>query len=398
LKNNYIDLVECVQKTLGSRILYSKDCILLSDDIYYKIQVRISAQTLRRFMNFIVDGVKISNTSLNYLSVYCGYENYQDFLELYIRNNNNVDSKEIKFIKLFFSINPKSSETDENYHNASKNIAKLLFSNEDLLNSTSTFLSKNKAAQIFFFERFPFIDAISSGYSMHLTKYIKEKKNFEAQLFGNSLLYLGLALSNNSQSSLFLNKINAIPDNLIFHPFPLARKYASNILDNYLTNNSVELEKWILLSINEASNDRWKKEFIYFPFFQFILADIFNLIERPIESEIMLQICELDYKRLPGFSLDEGYIEALDLIKAINLFQLGKLNDAKRILKRNKSKDIVFIMHDYFLIQRLLVEINFIQSKESTKYKKMYAEIIHLINKTKFYFFNNKLNNLRVNE
>ena len=30
------------------------------------------------------------------------------------------------------------------------------------------------------------------------------------------------------------------------------------------TNNSVELEKWILLSINEASNDRWKKEFIYF--------------------------------------------------------------------------------------------------------------------------------------
>ena len=112
-------------------------------------------------MNFIDDGVKISNTSLNYLSIYCGYENYKDFTELYNSDNVIVDSKDINFIKLFFSINPKNSETDENYHNASKNIAKLLYTNNELLNSTSTFLSKNKAAQIFFFERFPFIDTIS---------------------------------------------------------------------------------------------------------------------------------------------------------------------------------------------------------------------------------------------
>lgn len=396
MKNNYKNLVECIQQTFGSKILYSKDCLLISDDIYDKIQVRISAQTLRRLMNFIDDGVKISNTSLNYLSIYCGYENYKDFTELYNTDNVIVDSKDINFIKLFFSINPKNSETDENYHNASKNIAKLLYTNNELLNSTSTFLSKNKAAQIFFFERFPFIDTISSGFSIHLTKYIKEKNNFEAQLFGYSLLFFGLALSNKEERSFYINKINAIPDNLISHPFLLARKYASNILDNYLDENSEELEKWISLSIIEATNNKWKKEFINFPYFQFILSDIFNLIERPVESEIMLQICELDYKRLPGFSLDEGYIEALDLIKAINLFQLGNYTDAKRILKRNKSKDIVFIMHDYFLIQRLLVEINFIQSKESIKYKKMHAEIMHLINKTKFYFFKNKLNNLEI--
>ena len=133
------------------------------------------------------------------------------------------------------------------------------------------------------------------------------------------------------------------------------------------------------------------QKFIYFPFFQFILADIFNLIERPIESEIMLQICELDYKRLPGFSLDEGYIEALDLIKAINLFQLGKLNDAKRILKRNKSKDIVFIMHDYFLIQRLIVELRLIKSKASTKYITINNQLLNLIEKTNFTFFLDKI-------
>ncbi len=388
MKNNYKDLVESIQKTFGSRILYSKDCLLLSDDIYDNIQVRISAQTLRRLMNFIHDGVKISNTSLNYLSTYCGYDNYNDFIGLYNGNNVLVDSKDIKYIKLFFSINPKNSETDENYHNVSKNIAKLLLRDNDLLSSTSTFLAKNKSAQIYFFERFPFIDGLSSGYSIHLSKYLKEKNNYESQLFGMSLLYFGYAMSNNSKRSDVLKLINAIPEEQIYHPFPLARKFASNILEHYLNQNEFELEKWINLSIKEASNiSKWKREYINFPYFQFILADVLNLIERPQEASEVLEICELDYKRLPDFSLDEGYIEALDLIKAINLFQLGKVSESKRILKRINSKDIIFIMHDYLQIQRLKIELKMIKTKSSKKYQLKETELNRLINKTKFYFF-----------
>jgi hypothetical protein len=388
LKKKYKDLVDCVQKTFGSKVMFSKDCILLSDDIYDNIQVRISAQTLRRFMNFIDDGVKISNTSLNYLAVYCGYENYKDFIKLNNDNTKIVDSKDIKYIKLFYSINPKNPNLDENYHNASKNIAKLLLRDNDLLNSTSTFLAKNKSAQIFFYERFPFIDGLSSGYSIHLSKYLKEKNNYESQLFGMSLLYFGYAMSNNSKRSDVLKLINSIPEEQIYHPFPLARKFASNILEYYLNQNEFELEKWINLSLKEASNiSKWKREYINFPYFQFILADVLNLIERPQEASEVLEICELDYKRLPDFSLDEGYIEALDLIKAINLFQLGKVSESKRIMNRIHSKDIIFIMHDYFQIQRLIIELKMIQTKSSIKYQLKETELNRLVNKTKFYFF-----------
>ena len=101
----------------------------------------------------------------------------------------------------------------------------------------------------------------------------------------------------------------------------------------------------------------------------------------------MLEICELDYKRLPNFSLDEGYIEALDMIKAINLFQLGKVSESKRILNRIHSKDIIFIMHDYFQIQRLIIELKMIKIKTSKKYQLKEKELNRLINKTKFYFF-----------
>jgi hypothetical protein len=378
--------------------MYSKDCIELSEDIYKKIQVKISFQTLRRLFGFIKDGVKISNTSLHYLSLYCGYESFENFKDDYQKPIELVDDKDIKYIKLFFSIKTSSSQQDENYHNASKNIALLLFKNKALLNATSTFLSKNTTAQIYFFERFPFIDELSSGYALHLKKYLNEKKNAEAQLFGNCLLYFGYALSNNPLRSKIITIINSIELDPTTHPFPLGRKYACNILENYLNKNTTELERWIGLSIKEAINiNKRKNEFNNFPYFQFILSDVFNLIDRPNEAKEMIEICELDYKRVPDFTLDNGYLEALDLIKAINLVKLNKTADAKRILNRIKSTDIVFIMHDYFLIQRLLIELQLIKLKDSKKHEKLFLEIKSLIDKRKFYFFIDKLNSIKGN-
>jgi hypothetical protein len=398
LKYKIAHIKDSIENSFGKKIMYSKDCIELSEDIYKKIQVKISFQTLRRLFGFIKDGVKISNTSLHYLSLYCGYESFENFKDDYQKPIELVDDKDIKYIKLFFSIKTSSSQQDENYHNASKNIALLLFKNKALLNATSTFLSKNTTAQIYFFERFPFIDELSSGYALHLKKYLNEKKNAEAQLFGNCLLYFGYALSNNPLRSKIITIINSIELDPTTHPFPLGRKYACNILENYLNKNTTELERWIGLSIKEAINiNKRKNEFNNFPYFQFILSDVFNLIDRPNEAKEMIEICELDYKRVPDFTLDNGYLEALDLIKAINLVKLNKTADAKRILNRIKSTDIVFIMHDYFLIQRLLIELQLIKLKDSKKHEKLFLEIKSLIDKRKFYFFIDKLNSIKGN-
>jgi hypothetical protein len=398
LKYKIAHIKDSIETSFGKKIMYSKDCIELSEDIYKKIQVKISFQTLRRLFGFIKDGVKISNTSLHYLSLYCGYESFENFKDDYQKPIELVDDKDIKYIKLFFSIKTSSSQQDENYHNASKNIALLLFKNKALLNATSTFLSKNTTAQIYFFERFPFIDELSSGYALHLKKYLNEKKNAEAQLFGNCLLYFGYALSNNPLRSKIITIINSIELDPTTHPFPLGRKYACNILENYLNKNTTELERWIGLSIKEAINiNKRKNEFNNFPYFQFILSDVFNLIDRPNEAKEMIEICELDYKRVPDFTLDNGYLEALDLIKAINLVKLNKTADAKRILNRIKSTDIVFIMHDYFLIQRLLIELQLIKLKDSKKNEKLFLEIKSLIDKRKFYFFIDKLNSIKGN-
>jgi len=393
LIKEYQILIKCLENTWGQKILYSKDCNALSDDIYHKIHVKISSQTLRRVFGFIVDGVQISKSTLRYLANYSGYENYEDLMVQSSENLKPIDSSDVKYIKLFYSINPIKSHQDENYHNASKNIAKILYKKPEILQYASTYLSQSTAAQIYSFERFPFIDKLATGYQLHLKKYLREKSNPEAQLFGNCLLYTGYALSNNSSKRTeILRKLNEIPLHADIHPFPLGRKFACNILESYLNGEQQELENWIKLSVLEAATiSKRKNEYNNFPYFQFILSDVLNLIERPVEAGEIINICELDYKRVPGFNLDEGYLEALDLVKAINLFQQGKLKDAKRILARLESTDILFIMHDYFLIQRLIVQLRFIKSEKSLKYKKMLNEVKQLIEKTGFYFFKAKL-------
>lgn len=392
MKNKHLELKKCIQNTFGQEILYSKDCILLEKDIFDKIQLKISAQTLRRLYGFLADKVQISNTSLKHLSNYCGYNSYNELLNDSYNSSEDNYTNDLKYIKLFYSTNYSNSNFDENYHNAAKNLAKSIINNKGLLNKSTTFLSKNKTAQIYFFERFPYVDGLANGYQIHVQKYLKEKKNTEAQLFGYCLLYLGLALSNNSSRTEVLNKINALKITETIHPFPLARKYMSNILENYLNNNTKELEKWIKESLIESAKINYlNKEYSFFPFSQLIIADVLNLINRPIEAAEIIKTAELDYKRIPNSSLDYGYYEVFDLIKSINLFQLGKIDDAKRIIKRTKYNDVIFIMHDYFLIQRLILELNFIKSKASIKYQSKVKDLKHLIEKTNFYFFENNL-------
>ena len=100
----YQHLKHQIQLRYGDEILFSKDCEQLSLDIFEITSIKISAQTLRRLFGFINDGVQISNSSINFLAQYCGFENYENFLKYNNTKVLEVDSKDIKYIKLFYSI------------------------------------------------------------------------------------------------------------------------------------------------------------------------------------------------------------------------------------------------------------------------------------------------------
>lgn len=393
MKIDYENLKNHIFLRYGKPIKYYYECELLSNHIQDCIKEYISPQTLRRILGFIKSDSNPSKRTLDLVSNYCGFDNFRELINNeIIQNNRQLKTETISFIKEFYNI--KTSEiNDINYQKACGNIAKKLTADYKLLNSLNTYLSKNKTAQIYFFERYPYLDGIRQEYINSFKMYVQEKRTNESIIFSHSIIFLAAFLGNDDKNmGLQLNAINKIDDTSI-HPFPLARKMMSNILYYYTKNDSHNLEKWITTAFEiEKKLPRGNEKGVYFPYFQFIMTECFILIEDHNAAFKMLEIADIDYKKHNDGNIEDGYYECLDILKAYTYMLLGNKNIAKRILNKVENHKIIFISQNYYLIFRKIIELNLCKNAKSTKAINIQNELKFLINKTDFTYFNKKTN------
>ncbi len=72
-------LKDSVEVKFGRRIAYQKDCKILSDKLYEHTSQVVSPSTLRRFFGFLTTNSNPSRATLDILSTYCGYSDWNDF-------------------------------------------------------------------------------------------------------------------------------------------------------------------------------------------------------------------------------------------------------------------------------------------------------------------------------
>jgi hypothetical protein len=381
-------LKKLVETRYGKNIAFSNECEELSVHIKKSIQAIISPQTLRRLLGFIDDDVKPSKRTLHYISMYCGFQNYQELMKnLSNKKETAVSEKDDLFlIKQFYNIELSDNNIDINYQRACGNIAKIILKNPSLFEELAGYLSKNPVSQIYFFERYPYISGLCSGYLVHLKKYLQEKKTTEAKLFANCLFFLGAYLSDNlKDQKKYLDIINAIQNVDKLHPFPIARKIMSNVLYAFQIKDTESIKYWTKIAFEQENKfqTEWKSRNI-FPFYHYLMVDCFNLIGDYATSMKFVKIAELDYKSYNDGTIENGYYESFDLMKAICLYHLGEKNDAKRILNRTDSSALQFTFYEYHLIHRLRLEIKMCSNTNSVKKQKLQKELADLIIKTGF--------------
>ena len=378
-----------VETRYGKNIAFSNECEELSLHIKKSIQAIISPQTLRRLLGFIDDDVQPSKRTLHYISMYCGFQNFQELEKnLSDKKEETVSEKDDLFlIKQFYDIElSDNNNIDINYQRACGNIAKIILKNPKLLEELAGYLSKNPVSQIYFFERYPFISGLCNGYLIHLKKYLQEKKTPEAKLFANCLFFLGAYLSGNlKDQKKYLDIINSIQNVDKLHPFPIARKIMSNVLYAYQIKDTESIKYWTKIAFEQESKfqTEWKSRNI-FPFYHYLMVDCFNLIGDYDTSLKFIKIAELDYKSYNDGTIEIGYYESFDLMKAICIYHLGEKSDAKRILNRTDSSALQFTFHEYHLIHRLRLEIKMCSNASSVKKQKLQKALADLIIKTGF--------------
>ncbi|MBP5369225.1 MAG: hypothetical protein J6Z01_12320 [Bacteroidales bacterium] len=87
---NDIDLLkEAVEQKFGAKILYAKDCSALSDTVFEATGNKISETTIKRLWNLVASVFNPSKYTLNSLSKYIGYDDWDDF----VSNRHSVTKK-----------------------------------------------------------------------------------------------------------------------------------------------------------------------------------------------------------------------------------------------------------------------------------------------------------------
>ena len=388
----HLDLLkEKLQQTYGKPIKHSVHCEHLSVHIMQVLHENISAQTLRRIFGFIQSPFTPSITNLDILARYCGYSHWHQLLQAgnpgSFQPLSSTDEAELYLS--FYSIDLKDEE-DINYHNACRNIAERILTNPTLFAHLASPLAQHPTSQVFFYERFPYIDGLGGDYVRGLRLYLQYKKDSQAQLFAHSLLLLGSVLTqNHNLAHQHYQVLQQATLQNSYHPFVVARVLGSRILYKHcVSNESIESEQRELFKWNSYFSSPTKIQFWVFPYYQFMVSDYLNLAGL---YELSVPILNTIPKRkyLPWQS-EASYLEAFVIIQAIaNSHQEpAAFLNWKQQYKGWATLRVLF--HHFYRLQVLtaFLALNKRTTRQSRLLQKEFEDLVHT---TGFTFFQAKL-------
>ena len=183
-----------IQNVFGRRIVSSRDCIQLSEEIFHKTKTQLNPNTLRRFFGLVKAENSPSNSTLTILSQYCGFQSLDEVTTINkegVLSDSNAENFLHFVVSLFRNVQLRDEE-DETFLNLALNTIYFLNRNPSLTDKFQVQVSKTKNGQIFYFEKFVNIDKLNGYYGNGLRHYYSENPDTRAQVFAHSLLVLSI--------------------------------------------------------------------------------------------------------------------------------------------------------------------------------------------------------------
>lgn len=379
-------LKQRIEHTWGRRINISADCERLHRHMVQVTGQSISPNTLRRIFGFLETKGGPSMHSKGILARYCGYDSWELLVDTGRNGKFPVEPiiQDALFYLDFFGIEVKH-EGDINYHNACRKIAKRILESEPLFNKLAEPLAMHKTAQVFFYERFPWPDGLAAPYYQRgIRLYLQYKRTREAQLFGNSLLFLSALLCNEQASATAaINRIAGIVCPPGMHHFITARRLGSLILYKKLYSGedySAELEQVHRLATQTGVPE--KVGFWRFPYFHFMIADYLNLAGLFADSHQVVASFVPTYGN--EYVIEQGYLEAWEVVRHMALHERDPEKYRRWFEQFNQWDQLDFLFHKFYRLQALAI---YCRLNGARQVKKKLQEKQDLVQNTGFVFF-----------
>jgi hypothetical protein len=356
-----------IQEHFGRPVATSRDCNLLSEELFHKTSFKVNPNTLRRFFGLVKADYPPSSATLSILSKYCGFESLGEL----VHHNGNGQSRGdglhsseaiLRYFVGFFKDTQVQEPMDKTFLALVKQTILFLQQHPELASKFQKAIAKTPNGQRYYFELYAHIDQLNAYYGEGLLYYLKEKKTPDAQIRGHALLLQRGWLTNDAAA--VRRHMGKIGDHHLCdtaHPVICARYFASKIYHAHMEG----LPATAILAEALVQHNRIIPSDGYyhnFPTFEYIFSLALTLTQHFSEALYYLEQGEAKYKTKHNY-VDDGLYETMRLLKAIALAKTGQKAKAKEVFEALKPSKFYFLTKKtntifYLLLSGYLAKLN----------------------------------------
>src|SRR3982750_406427 len=178
-----------IENSFGRKILSSRDCLQLVDDIFQKTGYNINGNTLRRFFGLVRTAYSASPSTLTILSKYCGFNSLDEIEKIAVNGatDASINSEEVLryLISLFRDAPALTTGEDHFFLSLVQQTIVFLERNPSLIDRFQREIAKTPAGQYYYFEQSVNMDRLNGYYGDGLRHYLRGKNTNEARIFAH---------------------------------------------------------------------------------------------------------------------------------------------------------------------------------------------------------------------
>ena len=363
-----------IENVFGRRIVSSRDCIQLSDEIFSRTKLQLNPNTLRRFFGLVKADYPPSHSTLTILSKYCGFQSVDEVQTInktetiVVENNHSI----LGFLNsLFRDIHVKDPD-DSTFLALMVNTVNFLNRNPVLADKFQVQIAKTKNGQEFYFEKFVNIDKLNNYYGNGLRYYYAENPTSKAKIFAHSLLtYRYWLTGNKDMVEQHINILSEESLNAAIPPFVYARYFAAMIF--HASMNSKCAEGIIMNDYRYYSSFNKNNSIGSFSQFELCLTEALVFTGYFDEGLYFIEQAKKNHKEKDDFGHRNFFGEFL-LLESIAMYKTKKYADAEMVFNKINPTEFCFLRKSFSnILYLLLIEL---LKRPSPKHQEQLDELI----------------------
>jgi hypothetical protein len=266
-----------LENSFGRKIVSSRDCIQMVEDIYHKTGETVNANTLRRFFGLVKADYPASSSTLTILSKYCGFNSIDEIEHLAFKDNSDADINKEEILRYMVSLFKNTQvfgNEEQTFYPIVEQTIVFLERNPSLIDKFQREIARTTTGQYYYYEKLPNIDRLNDYYGDGLRHYLRAKNTEEGKVFAHSMQVFRYWLAKNTEQLII--HMSEIPQPDITPNFPAhilgrliaARLYYANV-KNELTDKILADAKRYHAAIKASRED----SSFSFPDFELIICE-----------------------------------------------------------------------------------------------------------------------------